>query len=237
MSENRNDLAFWLPKLLASGVPVPRTEIVRTEVDLTQLLDGITPAGYEAFLLELRDAADRVGYPCFLRTGHTSGKHDWRRTCYVEHPEDLASHVAALVEQSALADIMGLPTETWAIREFLRLRVRFTAFGGTPVAREFRTFFRDGECLCLHPYWPPGSIESPSCRDWRARLEDMGRLGPAQEQALRSRVRRVAREFDGAWSLDFASGKDGIFYAIDMAEMDRSFHWPGCPYGKEASHA
>lgn len=227
---DRNDLAYWFPILETAGVPVPRTEIVMTGIDLSPLLDGETPMGFEAFLDSLRAACDRITYPCFLRTGHMSGKHDWTRTCFLAFPEDLASHVAELVELSALVDMLGLPTDTWVAREFLTLATGFQAFRGMPVAVERRWFFRDGDILCSHPYWPMDSIENPSVADYRAKLLAMQSVQVSALPAMREIVQKVARAFEGSWSVDLALGADGTWYAIDMAEGGRSFHWPGCPY-------
>ena len=43
---NRNCLSYWFPKLLAAGVPVPRTEIVKTDAELIAILDGQLPDGW-----------------------------------------------------------------------------------------------------------------------------------------------------------------------------------------------
>jgi hypothetical protein len=231
MNTDRNDLAYWFPILESSGVPVPRTKILTTDVALINLLDGEMPAGYDAFMVELRAACDHFGYPCFLRTGQTSGKHDWDRTCFVADPEKLGSHVVELVDFSAMADFIGLSTRTWVVREFLELEAYFTAFRGMPVAREFRCFFRDGEILCLHPYWPDAAVENPSCEDWREKLQFINALGSTTEHNLRRILNQAIPFFDGAWSIDLAHLKTGGWVVTDMAEMDRSFHWPGCPNG------
>lgn len=234
MGADRNDLGSWFPRLADSGVPVPRTEIVRTGVDLTQLLDGVMPEGYGGFLTDLESAARRIGPPpYFLRTGHMSGKHGWRRTCYVEDVADLPAHIAALVELSELADILGLPTGTWAVRELLPLRASFAAFDGMPVARELRAFFRDGRPLCLHPYWPEDAVRGPTVPDWRERLAALNAMESGEAVECMELVRVVAARFEGAWSVDFAQHEDGRWFAVDMAGMDRSFHWPGCRYAGE----
>lgn len=45
-TEAPDDLAYWFPRLLEAGVPVPRTEIVRADCDLSPVLDGVTPIGW-----------------------------------------------------------------------------------------------------------------------------------------------------------------------------------------------
>ncbi|KKN09499.1 hypothetical protein LCGC14_1045840, partial [marine sediment metagenome] len=38
----------------------------------------------------------------------------------------------------------------------------------------------------------------------------------------------VAKLFDGYWSLDWSMDHAGNWWVIDMAEGDRSYHWPDC---------
>lgn len=238
MTEDRDDMAFWWPILQRSRVSAPRTVLLTTDVALSDLLDGKTPENFDGFLSALRAICDGMGYPCFLRTGQTSGKHDWRRTCYLKRGEDLVSHVAALVEFSEMADMLGLSTRTWAVREFLQLEHSFTAFDGMPVAREFRCFFEGGksEPLCMHSYWPEDAIRNASVPDWKDRLVLINSCNPDDVSDIQETVRRVSPHFEGKWSLDVVRAKDGRFYVTDMAEMERSFHWQGCPNDPHPEH-
>jgi hypothetical protein len=225
---DRNCLSHWFPALERAGVRVPRTIVVRARHDLTCLLDGVPPEGWADFLAELTAACRTFGFPCFLRTGHGSGKHRWRHSCFVPHEADLPAHVAELVEWSSLVDFLGLPTDVWAVREFLPLRSSFLAFDGTPIAREFRIFIRDHNVQCLHPYWPRGSIENPDRPDWETLLARHHELLLSEEATLTGLALAVAKQLYGHWSVDFAQHEDGRWFAIDVAEGDRSFHWPGC---------
>lgn len=229
-------LSYWFPKLQATGVAVPKTRIVTTDVRLIQSLDGIFPSGFHSFLDELRAAIAEVGgYPAFLRTGHGSGKHQWLDTCFVQQP-DVAQHVANLVEWSECVDMRGLPYKVWAVREFLRLASTFTAFNGFPVNRERRYFIGGGKVLCAHPYWPADAVEGHTKAEfWREKLHVLNEQ-PADEVALLTTLsEQVAAAFvdDGAWSLDWAMDFGGKWWAIDMAPAERSYHWPGCPVAKE----
>jgi hypothetical protein len=233
--EDRNDLAYWFPRLEAAGVPVPRRHLVRTGVELMELPDGCLPAGHAELMEALARAVASVGGPpAFLRTGHGSGKHQWARTCCVRALGNLAAHVAELVDWSATVDFLGLPTSTWAVRELLDARAPFTAFEGLPIARERRYFFRDGKVQCHHPYFPEGALEegNPSTPKWRTLLHQLNKE-PQTEVALLSRLTaHVARHFEGAWSLDWllVPRPAPNWYAIDMAEAGRSFHWPECAH-------
>src|SRR5262245_2044328 len=128
-------MSYWWPILSRVGVPTPRTELMVTKVDLLPMLDDKTPEGFDGFLAELRGLADRMGYPCFLRTGQISGKHRWSDCCFVPDGEALAQHVFNLVEWSHIVDMFGLPHQTWVVREMVRVLSPFVAksYVGMPV--------------------------------------------------------------------------------------------------------
>lgn len=74
LTDDKSCLSYWFPKLETAGIPVPKTEIITTGIDLDQLLENTVPEGFSQFVSAIQAAGDRLGYPCFLRTGHTSGK-------------------------------------------------------------------------------------------------------------------------------------------------------------------
>lgn len=231
--ESHNDLAYWFPRIEAAGLPVPKTRLVSTNVDLLSLLDGIEPEGFPTVAKYLHEAAAEIGYPCFLRTGYTSGKHDWRDTCYVPDAESLIRHVIALVEASALADIMGLPVDSWAVRELIPNVPLFTLdhYCGMPFVPEWRIFADVGGVTHVQPYWPMDAIEQgrPSAPNWRdivAAFFDKVST-PEVVELLGDMAIRAARACDGGeWSVDFLwSAVTGSWWLTDMADGDRSFRY------------
>ena len=231
MTTDRCDLGYWFPLLQSSGVAVPRTTVVKATGSIAEVVYNRTSEHFEPLVAELKKAADAYGYPCFLRTGHGSGKHEWKRTCFVEDGEKLADHVKALVEWSEVVDFIGLPTETWAVREMLPLVTSFEAFmGRMPINKERRYFFdtKPARVVCHHPYWPSVAIEDPSRHDWVERLAALNRESDEEVAYLSAQTLRVAEAFDGAWCVDWAFTKDGQWYAIDMAVASQSFHWDDC---------
>jgi len=46
------------------------------------------------------------------------------------------------------------PPAAFMVREFLDLDASFKAFGGLPIAREWRIFASPEKVICYHPYWP-----------------------------------------------------------------------------------
>lgn len=243
---SKNCLSYWFPILEKTGVRVPETVIIKTEVELGHLLDGVTPKGFDGFIQQLVRAAFiisgeyhlRTGQflqTYFLRTGMLSGKHSWLDTCYVPFVKDFPEHVAALVEESAVCDMLGRPFDVWAVREFIPMVSAFTAFNGLPINKERRYFIKDGEVICHHPYWPQEAVAQGGPKDsgdgfpWQERLAYLN-VEPADEVAfLSEQARIVSRVFEGAWSLDFSQARTGEWLAIDMAVAEESYHWEDCP--------
>jgi hypothetical protein len=229
--EKLNDLAHWFP-ILVDGIDrynldikVPETHIIETDVDLIFLVepDGREIKGLKEFLLKIESAADKVGYPFFLRTGLISGKHSWRYTCHVPDKESILKHVIALVEESEMAGIIGVPYNTWAVRKMLRVTPVFYAFQGLPVTSERRFFIKDDEVKYNIPYWPEMAIRKPSKENWKDLLKEVNAISEEDEKLLSDYCYGLARYiFNEAWSVDWLKTDDG-WYLIDMALAERSW--------------
>ena len=230
---DRNCLSHWFPLILDAGLPVPRTEIVTTDLNLFGVLEGKPPAGWGDFLARLTAAVERIGLPAFLRTGQGSGKHNFDRCCNLRKIEYLGQHVYNLVDWSYTVDMLGLATDVWAVREFLPVKAMalLPCYGNMPAVREWRLFVRDGKALCHYPYWPQDALQ-----------EGIG--GPVGAASLFKILARSTPELDaecirlaeragqavggGYWSVDVLEAR-GKLYVTDMALGEHSFHWPGCP--------
>lgn len=223
---DKNCLSYWWP-LIAPHVPTPRTEIIRSG-NLFALFDDKIPDGWGALLAEINVARDKIGGDCFLRTGQGSGKHNWSRTCFLPPTANIAHHVSELVHWSEMVDFMGLPSDVWCVREMLPTSPIGVCprYGDMPVCREFRFFAESGEMKCFHPYWPlealiEGGMSTDGHGDW---YQEFCRLDDPEPRRLAEIVSKVV---PGAWSIDILETKRGWF-VTDMAEADRSFHWPEC---------
>lgn len=175
---DRTSMAYWFPKIAEVGLPVPKTALVTMSdeegADVWRLFDGLPPTkASEPFVDRIKAAADAFGYPCFLRTAHTSGKHDWDRTCYLTDPAKILGHVAAIIEYGEIQSMFGLPHDCWAVREYLPIMPVAVCpnYGGMPVCREFRVFVNDGDIECWHPYWPMEALELGGVDDPKAAFE------------------------------------------------------------------
>jgi len=251
---NKNCISYWYPKLAEAGVPTPRTTIITTKLDLGSLFDdpllkAKKSREFSAFIEEIEAAAEATGYPVFLRTGHLSAKFGWETTCCVEKRCDVAKHICELVECSCTSTMIDLPTDVWAVREMLPTEPIFTVRHGMPINRERRYFVGDGKVVCHHPYWPEDAVEKTfpygavpmrqpmeepkriEPEHWREKLTALNCETESEIAELMTLSMRVARQFSGAWSVDWLHTTRGWF-CIDMAEAHRSFHWAGCPQEK-----
>jgi hypothetical protein len=217
-------LSNWYPQI--ENLPTPKTEIVKTDLALASMLDGKTPKGFEMFKKELLAAISKIGgFPCFLRTGQTSGKHSWLDTCFLAFADKLEQHIFNLIEFSECVDIFGLDYDVWVVREILPTEPIFTKWRGFPVTKERRYFVQDGQVLCHHPYWFEGVFENLEAE----KLEKLREINTETESEIEE-LSELAAKFplDGAWSIDFLWTKRG-WYLIDAAPGEASWHYPNCP--------
>lgn len=248
MTKDRTDMAYWF-RLIRTVSPVPPTVHVDTTLVLSSLLDGVEPhdwkrgESYGDFIDRLQQAGEAFGWPCFLRTGYGSGKHEWRSTCWVPSPSAMSQHVYALVEWSHIVDIGGLPYQDWFVRKMLDVEPLFHAFDGMPITREFRVFFKGDEYQHIQPYWIPKAIHAPDRIDWRDRLRDASQLKDEEAEELcylaGEAMGAVGAVDEEHWSIDFLQDRDGQWWLTDMADGDKSFAWcPRCgtEYEAEEGH-
>lgn len=240
-NDTHNCMSFWYPRLLHLNIPTPKTALEEIDHDEVRSLLSVFDGGDPPILFELKRrlllGAAEVGIkpPFFLRAGYTSGKHGWKNTCYVEDAGQLDYHIVRIAEFCLTATFMGLPINTWAIREMIKTKpiCRCKAYGNMPVTEEWRVFVRDGVVEYVQPYWPPDAVREgmPDCDDWEHRLEEIN-VSLADSAPLWL-SRKIGQHFGGYWSVDWLRNhgpdkESRPWLCIDMALGDQSFKWdPG----------
>lgn len=225
---SKTSMLYWWDKVKGLEIPIPKTEIIEIPFEhLIKLLDG-DPLP-DKYIPEVFYKANKVGYPLFLRTDMGSAKHSWEHTCYVQEEKELFRHIWSLIDNTLAMGMFGeLDPNALVFREFLRLDHSFTAFSGLPISCERRYFVRDGLVQCHHPYWIHdalvGSWKQPSIRNWEEELVIINDEQPKEITLLTEYTSKVGAVLDGYWSVDFAKSIDNIWYLIDMAEGDKSWH-------------
>ena len=235
---DRNCLTYWFARIEEAGLPVPKTRVVRIPtdsiyVDLMRPIDGRPFQGPALAWLEvLKLAVAEIGVPCFLRTGQTSGKHEWEKTCHVPTVESVPAHVLSLIDFSEAACIPGLDWRVWAVRELLPTKPLAIIYRAMPLCREYRCFVDGGELLCSHPYWP----WEPVVREFWGDSESIDidsiyhaatTVTDRERQEIEELAKRAGAACGGRWSVDILDTERG-WYVTDMAVMEESWHWPGC---------
>jgi len=140
-------MLYWFPLIRDLPIPQPKTEfLMLTEEELKILYEEEVP---ESVTQKVKAVCDRIGYPCFLRTDLASGKHSWKKSCFIDGKTELWAHIYEVVTFNLCAGVVGLDFKALVVREFIPMDSRFTAFyGDMPVNPERRYFIKDGKVLC-----------------------------------------------------------------------------------------
>jgi len=210
LHDERNSLLYWYPKI--ADLSTPKTRWLEVDFDIGWVDDGIPRKIVE----EMKEIVKKeFRYPVFLRTDHTSGKHSYKHTCFVESEERLGYNMYHLVEDSIMKDLW---IRAFVVREFIELDWSFRAFWGElPIAPEVRVMIRDHEIERWFFYWPEDAIVSPDKENWRSLLLTMRGIARKEAKHFLDIAEEVAERFDGYWSVDFARTKKKEWILIDMA--------------------
>lgn len=248
LRDPKNSLLYWYPKVQKLGIPTPKTEwvimpseIARKALEAEDEKDKGVPR-FRKILDEIKKVAKSIGYPVVIRTDIASAKHDWEKAAFVRFEREMDSHVFKTIEHNEMADMLGLNYGAMVVREFLELDWRFKAFfGNMPVARERRYFVKDGSVLCRHPYWIEESIQDAHKdngiqsellgyryhrlpNQWQILLAQLNTQTEDEVRVLIQYAYKIANDFEGYWSVDFACTRDGKWVLIDMANGYASYH-------------
>lgn len=170
----------------------------------------------------------------FIRGSHASAKHEWKDSCFVEKYEDLGSHIITILEFAINADIMGIPCDCLALREYIPMDTLFIAFRGKmPVNPEIRYFVREGKVICKHWYWIWNAIQghNPSIENWKEKLENTEKSISKDEYKLLDRYAvEIGTTLKDSWSIDFCRAKNKQWIFIDCAIASTSWHDENCSF-------
>ena len=214
LHDKRNSFLYWYPKIKDIAL-TPRSVWLEIDFDLSWIDYGV-PAGVILALKKLAKQLEPIEpYPLFIRTDVNSGKHDYKNTCFIESEDKLGPNVNNLIVDTVMKDLFP---RAIILREFVELDWEFKAFWGElPIAPEVRVMVKDGEVERWFFYWPEDAIRKPSKENWRELLAEMRKIAEKEQDQFLGIAERVAKKFDGYWSVDFARTKRGVWILIDMA--------------------
>ena len=184
---DKTSACFWFPRIRDAGLTVPRTEIV--PYDHARSIMTFEGNDNYCMPIEIKEAAERIGYPVFIRTDQASAKHNGPHAFKAENLERLIRCFWMTVEDSELKLWLSATMSAIMVREWLDLDAPFEAFGGLAISREWRFFANEHQVFCHHFYWPAEAIEFYGRKepdDWRHVLRDMGLICPPSTVAALS---------------------------------------------------
>ena len=229
---NPNSALIWLPKIKEAGLPLPRTIIVPYDhqLDLARMYVDHDAARRE--IDAVAAACEQIGYPCFIRTDLASAKHSGPHAYLAQGPADVPVVMGLTIEDNEMKFWTAQPPQAFLVREYLELDAPFTAFGGLPIAREWRYFADESGVRCKHFYWPEEAIQFFRCAEadgWRDKLTALHDIDPRIEERIAAMSRAaVAACGGGYWSVDWACDRSGKWWLIDMARGQDSWHPEDC---------
>lgn len=229
---------FWFPKLTAPGphswlrTEVPNTVFVDYNEDaLAESLQGKHTAEYERLFYAVEAALRfEVGSPAFIRTDLTSAKHSGKDAWCVNSLEDLND---ALLKTLAAAHLKSYHSKVKSsaimVRTLLKAKYSRTAFGGLPVANEWRVFADQKGVQCAHHYWPEDALKD--------HMDDGEKPPSWTEYWMPSEVLHIAKaaaqaQGSGKWSADLVEDVNGKWWLLDMATAGNSYHAPHCQHAR-----
>ncbi|MCR4339432.1 MAG: ATP-grasp domain-containing protein [Gemmatimonadaceae bacterium] len=192
-----------------ANLPMPQTVLVTVGSRLESVLDGEEP---DAVLVEgIRQAAQQIGLPCFIRTDIMSAKHQGPDACRLiaTDKDSIIRVLYGAAEAHGMAFLVPDPRAI-LVREWLTMN-RTAFHEHKNMGEEYRVFVEDDAVVCAHPYWP----QAPEL------------YGPDVPDEVRHLASLAGARLKGAWSIDFAITTKGPML-IDCAAASRSWHWEGC---------
>ena len=237
---NLNSALYWLPRIEQAGLKVPKTIFVKYDhiawIDAVEReeKDDNFKFVIEKTMTEIEIAGREIGYPVFFRTDQASAKHNGVDSYLLRSKDDLLKVVwDTVVDNELKLWLRPDQPQAFMVREYLSLDAPFIAFGGHPIAREWRYFTHNNEVLCKHFYWPEDTIKfftdkyhsGNEPKNWKQQLANLNTPVPNLDQEVVSAA--LSCEDRNFWSIDFAQDKSGQWWLIDMAIGENSWH-PEC---------
>ena len=223
------------------NIPIPKMEPYEIQKEkyekALQVLEKLSQ--------DIQNAGEEIGWPIFLRTGQTSGKHLWTDTCYVTDINKVSEHIMNIIEYGECACLFGLSFDIWGVREMLNPITWFNSHRSMPVNTEIRVFSEDGNAICLHPYWPEEAIVNPHiisfngesyekhpCNIYKDLLGQMYFQCYEISKEATNIANIITKAIGGAWSVDILLDHERGLVVTDMALAENSYHWKDCPFNK-----
>lgn len=234
LKNNINCMSNWYPLIKDLDINIPKTKLIHFpleeyEQDCFNLFDGGNLSSkLKKFENKLIEEASNFGTPLFMKSGTFSSKHDWENTCFVKDNNKIFSQWLNIIYNSLM---MGASSSHYIVlREFIDTKKELYAFNNLPITKERRYFFEKDKVTKHHPYWPPKSLENQNTNltDWKDLLDKINKESLSEILLLKEKSLLVGKKLSKLhdnWSIDWLEDKNGNWWLIDVAVMEKSFIW------------
>ncbi|MCK9576871.1 MAG: ATP-grasp domain-containing protein [Clostridia bacterium] len=230
---DKSSFNYWYPKI-EGKLNTPKSIIIEYSKDyankiLTRDFDLLKQ--YISGIIYEMDKHG-ISFPVFLKTDTYSAKWYWSKTCFVKDSESLKHNIMYLLYLCEEDD--SRPVKSLIIKEYIELKSNFNAFCDMPINKERRYFIENKKVLCHHPYWDAKDIEffnDNYPENWEELLSKLNIETDDKIYILTNMAERFGELIDGDnyFSVDFAQDKYGVWYLIDSAMGNISYHNEDCP--------
>lgn len=242
---NKNNMSYWLPKVLGCGIKSPDTVIIPLNFSQYKWFgsDNYNEESIKAMGEYLKGFLNQIDFDTnrdlFIKTGNFSNKFDFS-TCKVTNLDNLGQQFLDIYYTAMMVGA-GNNSEL-VVREYIKNDIeKSTIYNGMPLNTEFRVFynFDTNEVLGTFNYWDTKVVsdnlkskmryDKEAVEDYKnfttASLEIEKEFEELKDKAT-SLVRDCMLEVDlqGAWSIDLMY-VNGEFYLIDMALAHQSYYY------------
>lgn len=242
ISNNKNNLSYWYPRIKNSGFKTPTTETYNLTEDIVNPLikfidsratDSASFNEYKTNLLNLisLNTTFKNGDKIFIKSGVFSNKFNFD-CCTIQTLEEIPLKFYQIFKRE-LKQARGTAPSEIVLREFIYSSSnRKTVYNGMPLNTEFRVFydFDNKKVLGIENYWNSDKMEHglKNNQDINNYLDEkynifqeFNNLKPRLE-SLCEKLKKT--ELSGYWSVDFMwNGEE--FVLIDMALAECSAYW------------
>jgi len=240
---DKNSMLYWWDLVKDLSIPKPKTIVIKLrEEDVDMFLycyfeevSGKKSKSYERFrgrlkeiFGELKKAVEVLGgYPVFLRTDYTSGKHySYRDPIYrINNEKDLSKVWVLICECHEPLDVhFLLPPKPHALvlREWLNIE-KWTNIIDRYNTVEARLFIKGGKAVEAYPYYHWSGLEERISKRLGEKIKELRRdyeryvsIIKEDLDVLLKYAGVIAEKVEGYWSVDFVRTDRG-WYFIDMA--------------------
>lgn len=234
LKDNINCLSNWFPLVKDLNINIPKTKIIHFpleiyEKDCFDIFDGKEVSKkLEQFEKKLIQEVEQFGYPCFMKSGTFSSKHDWEKTCSIKNPKDSFKHWLNIMYNGMVYGAGG--SHFIVLRELIDTKKELFAFNNTPITKERRYFFENNKITKHHPYWPPQSLKNniKNNKNWEEVLDDINHESLEEIKLLKKLSLKVGKQLEKLhknWSIDWLKDINGNWWLIDVAVMEQSYCW------------